>query len=428
MALGEARNTAGHAIDGRVDFVAAADAARRADRPDLLGRAAYGYGGENALWLDFGDPIGPSLLAEALAALPAENVVERAQCLTQSSMWRVLDPDPTIHVREAQEGLRLAEESGDVTARYRALDIVRQAALGVGDLDGLLDAARRLQALGEESGDLRCLSVGRYSELAGRFLGNDLDGVRPLLDELFAMDRRRLPLTHWWSRVAVASNLALLEGRWDDVVPPSPEETAAIGFTGATLEGNHRMRVEYDQGNHAAAVDVGRTLIAEHGPNLVAWPFPATIAWMAGDEDDASAQLATWRRDVFEHIPAAFRLNIMAWATPVAVDLGLTDIAVDLAEEFRPRRGQWASWSVEIVDRLVDHCLGALEILLGDTESGVAILRTAVADYRRAGTRARLTDALADLAVLAGDDEARTEALALADELDMKGVTARLTA
>ena len=57
-----------------------------------------------------------------------------------------------------------------------------------------------------------------------------------------------------------------------------------------------------------------------------------------------------------------------------------------------------------------------------------ATLRTAVADYRRAGTRARLTDALADLAVLTGDADARTEALDLADELGMKGVTARLTA
>ena len=50
-----------------------------------------------------------------------------------------------------------------------------------------------------------------------------------------------------------------------------------------------------------------------------------------------------------------------------------------------------------------------------------------MADYHRAGTRAILTVAVADLAVLTGDIDARTEALALADELGMKGVTARLT-
>src|SRR5690606_16539918 len=104
------------------------------------------------------------------------------------------------------------------------------------------------------------------------------------------------------------------------------------------------------------------------------------------------------------------------------------DVAADLAEALRPRRGQWASWSVEVVDYLVDHCLGMLEIVLGDTDSGETILRTAVADYRRAGTRACLARALADLAVLTGDADARAEALALADELGMAGVALRLTA
>jgi hypothetical protein len=152
----------------------------------------------------------------------------------------------------------------------------------------------------------------------------------------------------------------------------------------------------------------------------------ATIAWIAGEEQ-AAGLLESWHREVFEHVPAAFRLNVVAWATPIAVDHRLTEVAADLAAELRPHRGQWASWSVEIADRLVDHCLGALEIVLGDTDTGAATLRTAVADYRRAGTRARLTDALADLAVLAGDPDARAEALTLAEELGMKGVTARLT-
>jgi len=74
----------------------------------------------------------------------------------------------------------------------------------------------------------------------------------------------------------------------------------------------------------------------------------------------------------------------------------------------------------------VDHCLGTLEIVLGDTESGAAALRTAVADYRRAGTRARLALALTDLAVLTGDEAAHAEALALADELGMAQIPRRL--
>ncbi len=74
LALGDARNAAGDPATGRADFVAAADAARRAARPDLLARAAYGYGYENAVWLDFGDTVGPSLLDEALDALAEDQV------------------------------------------------------------------------------------------------------------------------------------------------------------------------------------------------------------------------------------------------------------------------------------------------------------------------------------------------------------------
>ena len=147
---------------------------------------------------------------------------------------------------------------------------------------------------------------------------------------------------------------------------------------------------------------------------------------MEGDEDAAVAHLEAWHRDVYPLVPAGFRTHAIAMAATVAADLRLVDVAADLADEIRPRRGQWASASPEIADRLIDHCLGALEIVLGDTESGEPILRTAIADYRRAGTRARLTDALADLAVLTGDAAARTEALALAAELGMKGVVLRL--
>ena len=76
---------------------------------------------------------------------------------------------------------------------------------------------------------------------------------------------------------------------------------------------------------------------------------------------------------------------------------------------------------------LSDHVLGLLDLTFGDAELGEDELRTAIADYRKAGTRAVLADALADLATLTGDEAARTEAVALADELGMKGIAARLT-
>ncbi|MGK2928515.1 MAG: ATP-binding protein, partial [Acidimicrobiales bacterium] len=354
IALGEARNTASDPSAARADFVAAAEDARRAERPDLLARAAYGYGGESGVWLDFSDAVGPALLHEALTVLPDDRVRERALCLTQSSGWHVLDADPTTHLAEAKEGLRLAEQSGDVRARSRALDIARQAFGNVGDLDGVLEISGKMRALGEEFDDVRSLSMALSGEMTARFVGNDLDGARALLVDLLAMDRRQLPLAHWWSRVSTAANLAILDGRWDEIISPTAEETAAIGVTGATLDRNHQMRVLFDQGDNLAAAEVARANAVEHGDQLIAWPVQALADWMEGGSTSADL-LESWHREVFEHVPSAFRVHAIAMAAPIAVDHRLTDIAIDLVTELRPRRGQWASWSTEIADRLVDH-------------------------------------------------------------------------
>ena len=428
LALGDAHNTAGDPATGRAHFIAAADAARAAHRTDLLARAAYSYGAAAAVWLDFSDTTGTALIDEALDALPPDDVLARARCITQRSMWHILDRDPAEHLRLALEGARLAEASGDVEARFQALDMVRQAETTVGDLDAMLRTSATLAALGEAFDHVPSRSLGAYGEMATRFIANDLASARRLLDELLAEDLTRLPLSHRWNRVCASANLAILDGRWDDVTLPRPDETAAVGLTGATIDHNNRMRVFQHRGDHLAAAQIARDALREHGGQLAAWPFLAIIDWLEGDQDAASAHLETWHRDVFVWIPAAFRPHAAASATPVAVDGRVVGVAADLADALRPRRGQWASWSVEVVDYLVDHCLGALEIVLGETDSGEATLRTAIADYRRAGTRACLARALADLAVLTGDADARAEALALADELGMAGVALRLTA
>ncbi len=428
LALGDAHNTAGDPLAGRAPLAAAANAAREADRTDLLARAASSYGGGAAVWLDFTDTVGPTLLDEALAALPSDATRARALCLAQRSMWHILDPDAAEHLRLSLEALRLAEQSGDVDACHLALDYARHAYTNVGDLDGVLEVAARMAALGEELDHLPSRSLGLWGEMVGRFLGNDLDTARALVDEMLAMDRRRLPLSHWWGRVTAQSNLAILEGRWDDVVLPTPAEIAATGSTGATIAGDHLLRRHVGRGEAADAAAIARGLITDHPDQLVAWPFGAWIAWMEGDGEAARERLRHWHREMFALVPAGFRSHAVAMATPIVVDHRLVDVAADLAAELRPIRGQWASASAEIADRLADHCLGALEIVLGETDSGEAILRTAVADYRRAGTRARLADALADLVVLTGDADARAEALALADELGMAGVSLRLTA
>src|SRR4029450_10446209 len=69
IALSRARNDAGAVLSARRDFVAAAALPRQAGRPDLLARAAIHYGGRWPGLVDPSDTMGPTLLAEAGAAL-----------------------------------------------------------------------------------------------------------------------------------------------------------------------------------------------------------------------------------------------------------------------------------------------------------------------------------------------------------------------
>ena len=428
LALGMARNTAGQAVEGRADFVAAAAAARLADRPDLLATAAVGYGGMAAVWLDFADTTGPALLDEALAALPTATSSLRAQAMAQRSMWRLLDRDPTERLRLSEAGAAMAEETADIDALYLCLSARGNALTGLGEVDELLTVAHRLADLARVSDDESLRFQAMYTELVARVVDDDLDAARSALVAMQAADWTRLDAAARWN---VASNLdvfALLEGRWSDVLGASREEEASMGGTGAAVRWSHQIWLLWNLGDMAEAADRQRALIAAHAETVAPWPNVAWAHWVEGDRHTAIDRLQDWYGGMFNVIPAAFRLNATSYAVPMVVDLGLADLYEDLAAELRSHRGKWATWTPEVVTWLVDHVLGLLDLAFGDRDRGEEELRTAIAAYRRGRVPSRLVHALADLAVLTGDTDARTEALALAADLGMKGITARLTA
>ena len=165
--------------------------ARALDRPDLLARAALGFGGRAEFGLGPDDEV-RALLDEALAALPADEIRLRARVLSRmtgaepyaASMetraalsgeavalarragdpatladalnardWAFLGPD---HVRErlaiGDELLVLAEAAGEKSWAFAAHDYRFSALLGLGDIAG---ADRALDALDRIAGELR---------------------------------------------------------------------------------------------------------------------------------------------------------------------------------------------------------------------------------------------------------------------------------
>ena len=427
LGLGQTRNTAGQTVEGRNDFVAAAAAAREAGRPDLLARAAVGYGGEGAVWLDFADTTGPALLDEALAALPATTSSLRAQALAQRSMWRLLDRDPTERLALTEAAAAMAEETGDLDALYLCLAARANALTGVGDVEVLLAVARRVAEIARASDDEPLRFQALYYELVARVVGDELDAARAAVAAMQAADWSRLNIASRWNLASNLANIALLEGRWSDVIGATAEEAAAFGKTGAAVFESHQVWLRWSLGDMAEAAAAQRAIVAEHADIIAPWPNLAWSDWIEGNRDAAIAGLREWHGGMFGVIPAAFRVNAIAYAVPMVVDLGVAELYDDFVAELRPLRGTWATWTSEVATWLVDHVLGLLDLAFGDRELGEEELRTSIAAYRRGGVRGRLVHALADLAVMTGDEAARKEALALADELAMKAVTARLT-
>ena len=301
--LGEARNTTGDAVGGRDDFVAAAELARRCDRPDLLGRAAYGYGGDAAVWLDFGDPVGPALLDEALVALPVEPSVTRALCLAQRSLWHLLDADGSERRRLAEAAATMADAAGDAAAYEYTLGCLAQALVATGEVDALRALMDDYVVLAEEADDDYHRSQAQYFDIQAQYFANDVDGVRSALADMQAVDPRRLTALQRWSLVCIASNLAILDGRWADVVEPDPEDTSAVGITGGSVPLNHRFRALHLQGETDAALEALSTMVRDHWVSVSVWPNDAWTSWAMGDLLSAATQLEAWHRDVFPAHP-----------------------------------------------------------------------------------------------------------------------------
>ncbi|MEL7210629.1 MAG: hypothetical protein AAGK32_20745, partial [Actinomycetota bacterium] len=230
------------------------------------------------------------------------------------------------------------------------------------------------------------------------------------------------------SRFAVAAataNLALNDGRWDDVPITMEGDGAAMGAGGLMAHTGHRSERCYRMGDRRGAAELYRRL-ASDVPESTVMPLAAWADWLEGERVDAAEGLRTWADEIQPHLPAALDTVLAAGLSHLAADLRLAELCSRFAGVLRPHRGKWGSGAIEMSLGLVDHALGLCDYAAGRPDEGEAELRAAIADYRRAGTRASMALALADLARLAGDGEARAEASSLGDELGMGIVPYRL--
>jgi tetratricopeptide (TPR) repeat protein len=213
LSLGDAGMRAGDRHYGRESFLAAADAARRVSAPELLARAALGYGGR-FVWARAGnDRTVVPLLQDALESLGKESSPLRARLMARLS--GALRDEPARERRAAlsAQAVEMARRLDDAATLAYALDGRYSAIWAPDTTDERLAIADEIVTLAEEFGDDERAFQGHHYRLAALLETGDLPAMkRELETNARAAEALHQPAQRWYVAATIAL-LALFEGR-----------------------------------------------------------------------------------------------------------------------------------------------------------------------------------------------------------------------
>jgi DNA-binding SARP family transcriptional activator len=272
--------------------------------PMLLARAALVL--EEASWTGYGfaAPATASaierVLRDAVAAtegIDTPRMVElRGQLLARLPRVQHFGTSPQDRLPAAEASLQIAEAIGSPQLRGAALEGMRWALWGDGDVERLADVSERIldeaRLAGDRALEVRA-NVWRY--LSRLDLG-DLAGVHESISALRALGTALPePLALWYPEVA-ETTLALLAGRVDDAeiaamtalgVARRFELTWAVESFGIQLQ-----QIRREQGRLAELEDATRAVAATHQGEPVWQLAVADLDLQLGRRDAARSQLA----------------------------------------------------------------------------------------------------------------------------------------
>lgn len=441
VALGRAAYFAGD-LHGCVDAaVAAADAARAAQSPELLGEAslvleAAPDPGVNA--------VAKQLCEETLATLGgAGHEALRARLLAQRSHLAFYDGDQNRVESLSVAALELARESRDDRALIDALHARQEACPGpLGRAERLLLASEML-AVAQRTNTPRTAMWGELWRIDGYLEGGQLAAAAEELGALrVAVERVGGPVSAWHLD-RVTACVAQAQGRY--------AEAASVG-----RRGFHRMRAiepapatgAYFALQCALACHVG---VSDEVLAFARHPFEppprfttmarvsrAFLLLLAGRSDEAAASyqqagpLETWS------LPAFFVLPGHVYGALAAAGLGRYDDLAVLLDRLEPFRGEHAIGNGVAYMGPIELTLGRGAAALGNLNGAVSDLAAAAEQAGRAGAPGFVAEACFHLttALLARNgpgDRVRAEAAArdadrLAQALGMAAYTDRTSA
>jgi hypothetical protein len=362
----------------------AAEAARRANDPRLLGRAVWWVGRRSQLGAD---PSLPSALTrEALAALGEEEPALRSQLLANFAGALAFAGQRAAAGEAAAAALALARSTGDALAIAEALTEQIWVGLGSSDLDTMIATADELVAVAPD--DWRRAEGLRLRAVLLMTRG-DIDDFERDIAELAQLEHRVPPIVglaqvaHW------QATRSLIAGRFDECTVYS-DEALALAPSNPNVIMSHaaqHLAVMLETGTDDEPIEEYRAAVQEF-EGVPAFRAGLTMALArAGRHADAEDLLLALTDAAATVMPddlvRPFALMCLAEA---AAELGHRRAAAFLHRALAPLSGQIVVVGDGVgVFGAVDRSLGMLVALLGGVQASDRHFARAIALEERIG-------------------------------------------
>ena len=215
LALGDAHARAGDRKRARATFRDAAAAARPLVRPDLVARAALGFGGRSEYGLPRDDEL-LALLEEARTALGAGHPALRVRILARLVGTAPYSDSLTLRDELRREAVAVARAIGDPTTLVVALGSREWALLGPDHVSERLAIATELVALASASGDGNTAFLAHEVRFDANLALGDIAAADAEVTAMAAVaEELRQPIERFFV-ASIRAARALSDGRYDE--------------------------------------------------------------------------------------------------------------------------------------------------------------------------------------------------------------------
>jgi len=216
LQLGHAQALSGDHRTSKRTFLEAADLARRLGAPQLLARAALGYGGRFVLSRAGDDPHLVPLLRDSIAEVGTSDSALRARLLARIA--GALRDEPSIETRAAlsREAVDLARRLGDAATLAYTLEGLFWSLWTPDNPQERLDIAGEMIEIGEQAGDLELVLHGHEDRRIALFELADVASMKREIATVARLAQQLRQPTQTWLPASSRALTALFEGRFED--------------------------------------------------------------------------------------------------------------------------------------------------------------------------------------------------------------------